>query len=544
MAASSRPDSPWTPLRYPIFRALWIATFASNMGTLMQTVGAAWLMTSLASSPLLVALVQTANTLPVFLLGAIAGALADIVDRRKLLLLTQGWMCAIAFVLAVLTLLGSTQPWALLALTFALGVGAALNAPAWQAIVSELVPVKDLPSAVALNSMGLNLARAVAPAIGGLVVASWGPGACFLLNSASFVGVLAVLFRWKREPTRSTRLPAEPLREALSTGIRYVRYTPSVQAVLIRTGAFMIFGTAIWALLPLISRYGLGLGPTGYGVLMGCLGFGAVFAALTIAKVRARVSLNPLLAGATAVYAIATLLPALVHHVWAVCLAMTAAGYAWLVLLSTMNATVQAMTPQWVRGRVLAAYLLVAFGGQALGAAIWGASVARIGLWGTMALCAGGLFLNLTLVKRFSLSRPTLTEGEKPLAPPAEAEAWRDEASRLRVRIIYCCDPTAADRVRGCFRDLRLVRLRNGAVRWEVVQDAAEAGTWHEVFEVRSGMALMRLYERLTPEERALIRELRALHQAPQPPVMQVSLSATEPSAAARPSAGGRGGKA
>lgn len=530
---ATTPDSPWAPLRQPVFRALWLATFASNMGTLMQNVGAAWLMTSLASSPLLVALVQTANTLPVFLLGALAGALADVVDRRRLLLLTQGWMCAISFLLAATTLIGWTNPALLLGLTFALGLGAALNAPAWQAIVSELVPGKDLPSAVALNSMGLNLARAVAPAIGGFVVAASGPGAAFLLNSASFVGVLAVLFRWKR-PTVATRLPAEPLMEALGAGFRYVRYAPTVQAVLVRTGAFMVFGTSIWALLPLISRYGLGLGPKGYGMLMGCLGFGAVLGALLLARLRQAVSLNRLLSAATLLYALATLVPVFVHHVAVVCAAMAAAGFAWLLLLSNVNATVQAAAPSWVRGRALAAYLLVAFGAQALGAAIWGASVGWIGLWPTLGVCGLGLILNLALAKRFALERPAEMPKTAPADLPAGVEAWRDAAFPIRVSIAYRIELAEERAFREVMKEMRLMRLRNGATRWELERDPE--GRFVEVFEVSSGDALIRCYVRMTPGEQETERRAGAFHQEGWPP--EVTCSRREPGLAAASASG------
>lgn len=523
-------ESPWEPLRQPVYRALWLATFASNMGTLMQNVGAAWLMTSLASAPLWAALVQTANTLPVFLFGVLAGALADVVDRRKLLLLTQGWMCAISFLLAAMTLLGWTSPPLLLGLTFALGLGAALNAPAWQAIVSELVPAKDLPAAVALNSMGLNLARAVAPAIGGVVVAAAGPGAAFLLNSASFVGVLAVLFRWKR-PALTTRLPAEPLLEALGAGIQYVRYAPTVQAVLIRTGAFMVFGTSLWALLPVISRHGLGLGPTGYGALMGCLGLGAVMGALMLSRLRQAFSLNRLLAGATLLYGLATLLPAFVHHVAVVCVAMAAAGLAWLLLLANFNATVQASAPPWVRGRALAAYLLVAFGGQAVGAAIWGASAGWIGLWPTLGVCGVGLILNLALAWRYRLERPAAMPKETPADLPRGVEAWRDALYPIRVSVAYRIAPDAERDFREGMRELRLVRLRNGATRWSLEVDAA--GCWVESFEVASGTALIRLYERMTLLDGECEARAGAFHQEAWPP--EAVYSRCEPSLVVAP---------
>ena len=294
--------SAWKPLRQPLFRALWIAAAISNIGTLMQNVGAAWLMTSLAASPLMVALVQTATTLPVFMLALPAGALADVVDRRRVLLFTQGWMLAAAAGLGLLTLLGATTPQVLLALTFILGLGAAMNAPAWQAIVPELVDRAELPAAVALNSVGFNLARAVGPALGGLVVGAAGAGVVFLLNAASFLGVIVVLFYWER-PSRKSLLPAERILGAIRTGMRYVRHTPVLRAVLLRAGAFALFGKALLALLPLLARNELGLGAVGYGVLLGAFGAGAIVGAAVLPKMRQRISVDLLAHGAIAVFA-------------------------------------------------------------------------------------------------------------------------------------------------------------------------------------------------------------------------------------------------
>ena len=260
--------SPWSPLQQPVFRALWIASVVSNVGTWMQNVGAAWLMTLLTPSPMVVALVQAATSLPVFLVALPAGALADVVDRRRLLLLTQGWMLLAAAALGVATLLGAMTPMILLGLTFALGLGAAMNGPAWQAIVPELVPPAELQEAVALNGAGFNVARAVGPALGGVIVAAAGPGAVFLLNAASFVVVLFVIYRWQRE-SRVGRLPPEHVMGAIRAGIRYVRHAPPLQVVLVRSGAFILCGAALWALLPLVARDQLGLDAVGYGMLLG-----------------------------------------------------------------------------------------------------------------------------------------------------------------------------------------------------------------------------------------------------------------------------------
>src|SRR5437867_1209600 len=234
----------------------------------MQNVGAAWLMTSLTPSPVVVALVQAATSLPVFLVGLPAGALADIVDRRRLLIVSQGWMLLSAAALGVLTLIGFMSPWILLALTFALGLGAAMNTPAWQAIVPEVVSPSELQEAVALNAAGFNVARAVGPALGGLIVAAVGPGPVFLLNAASFIAVMLVVYRWNRQRATS-RLPAEHVIGAMRAGIRYVRNAPSLQAVLVRSGVLIVCAAGLWALLPLVARDQLGLGATGYGVLLG-----------------------------------------------------------------------------------------------------------------------------------------------------------------------------------------------------------------------------------------------------------------------------------
>ncbi len=278
--------SAWGPLAISVFRWLWIASVASNIGTWMQNVGASWLMTLLTPSPVLVALMQTATSLPVFLVGLPAGAIADVVDRRKLLLISQAWMLVVATLLGVLTQLGLTSEWVLLALTFLLGLGSALNAPAWQAIVPELVGKRQVAAAITLNSAGFNLARAVGPALGGIIVAVAGAGAVFLLNAASFLGVLLVIFRWKRRPVKSTA-PPERVLGAIVAGTRYARHSPSLQAVLVRVVAFIIAASALWALLPIVANRDLRLDAGGYGLLLASLGFGAVVGALVLRRLNA-----------------------------------------------------------------------------------------------------------------------------------------------------------------------------------------------------------------------------------------------------------------
>ena len=295
-----------SPLKNTLFRSLWIATIVSNIGTWMQDVGAGWLMTSLSSSPSMVALVEAADSFPLMLLALPAGALADIVDRRRLLIAIQTYLLIVAGALGILTLLDMTTAWLLIGFVFALGVGSAMMLPAWAAIVPDLVPAEDMPAAIALNSIAINVSRAIGPAIAGVLVAAVGAWLVFMLNALSYIGILAVLLQWRREHHEST-LPAERFLSAIRVGLRFVMHTRALQVVLIRGGAFFVFASATWSLFPLIVRRELGRGPEVYGLLLTCIGIGAVAGALLLPRVRAKISPSALVAAASALYAMAML---------------------------------------------------------------------------------------------------------------------------------------------------------------------------------------------------------------------------------------------
>src|SRR5581483_10014911 len=391
------------PLREPLFRSLWIASVISYTGTWTQNVGAGWLMTSLTMdqprAPLMVGLVQAATSLPVFLVVLVAGALADMVDRRRLLLTAQIWMTLAAAALGVLTLLGMVGPWTLLAFTFLLGFGNVMNDPAWQAITPEIVSARCFAAAVALNSAGFNVARAVGPAIGGVVVAMAGSGAAFLLNAASFLGVIVFLYRWKRAPQASNH-PAQRVWHAVGAGLDYIRGAPAVRAVLVRTGLFSLFASALWAMLPLIAKEH---GSIVFGTLVACLGAGAVVGATLIPALRRRMSLNRRVALATAVFAVVTCVAGVVRVFPVLCLVLFLGGMAWLSILASLNLSAQTMSPQWVRARALSAYLLVLQGGMAAGGALWGALAGEIGITRALAVAAAGLTMGLLFARRYRL---------------------------------------------------------------------------------------------------------------------------------------------
>ena len=406
-AEISRPDAAWTPLREPLFRSLWIAAVISYTGTWMQNVGAGWLMTQLTPSPLMVGLVQAAAAIPVFLVVLPAGALADIVDRRKLLIFTQSWMVLAAAALGILTLFDAVNPWMLLLFTFLLGLGAVMNDPAWQAITPEIISPERHAPAVALNSAGFNVARAIGPALGGLVVATGGSGLSFLLNAASFFGVIFFLCKWRRAPDDPR--PTQGMRHAIVEGFRHVRRTPQVRSVLIRTGAFSIGATSLLALLPVVCQPH---GAQGYGFLLTCFGLGALAGAAVLPRLRLRYSVDGLVAGATVVFAAMTFATGQTHIFEAMCLILFTAGAAWIGILACFNVVAQTMCPPWMRARALSMYLFVLQGGMAVGSALWGAIASRQGVPAALMWSALAMVLGLATIRRHRL-----TAAELHLAP-------------------------------------------------------------------------------------------------------------------------------
>ena len=399
--------SPWAPLGEPLFRSLWIASVISYTGTWMQNVGAGWLMTQLTMNPLMVGLVQAAGALPVFLVILPAGALADMVDRRRFLLLTQGWMVLASATLGILTLTSCVRPWVLLLFTFLLGLGAVMNDPAWQAITPELVPARQHASAVALNSAGFNVARAVGPAMGGLIVAAVGCGTTFLLNAFSFLGVILFLYRWKR-PIEAPR-KTQRVWSAIGDGFSYVRESGLAKSVLLRTGTFSVAAVAMLALLPIIARP---YGARGYGVLLGCFGLGALLGALALPRLREKLSVDGVVVTAILIFAGMTFAAGRAETFALLCTVMLVAGAAWIGILACLNVAAQTMCPSYIRARALSFYLLVLQGGMAVGATLWGALANKIGVPNALGVAAVALALGV-----LALRGHRITVSELELAP-------------------------------------------------------------------------------------------------------------------------------
>ncbi|MDR3674874.1 MAG: MFS transporter [Acidobacteriota bacterium] len=528
--AGAAPRSPisssWATLGHELFRVLWIASVASNVGTMMQEVGASWLMTQLAPSPLMVALIQTAGALPVFLLSLVSGALADIVDRRRLLIFSQAWMLVAAAGLGILTVFHLTSPLILLNFTFLLGLGNALTGPAWNAIVPELVPRAEVGAAVSINSVGYNVARAAGPALGGLVVAAVGSGAVFLLNAASFLGVIVVFYRWHRKPRKSV-MPTERVVGAMRAGWRYVAHAPAIRSTLFRLSLFMLGASAFWGLVPLFARQHLGRGAAGYGVLLGFFGTGAVMSGSILPRMQRWLGIKRLLISTTLLTAGALVLMALWRHFPVACAAAFAAGVAWTAAFSTFNTSVQLNTAAWVRGRVMAFYQLTYFAALGVGSALWGTVAEHVGIPRSLLVAAVALAVGLFAVARYPVDFGeglNLAPSYRPI--PVVMNEPQPEQGPVLITVEYRIDPQRAGEFTSAMLELGRFRRRDGAVDWGLFEDVAEQGRYLETFVVESWGEHLRQHERTTVADRQISERANSFHLGDTPPTVSHHLYA------------------
>lgn len=508
-----------SPFRRPIFRWLWLALLFSTIGSWMHETGAGWLMTTLAPDPVMVALVQAANLLPTFVLALPAGALADIVDRRRFLLFSLSWLMVCAGILGVLTVTGNITAWGLLGMTLAMGTGMAMMMPAFSALVPDLVPRRELAAAVTLNGIAFNVSRAIGPLLAGVLVAASGPGLVFLVNSASYLGVIVVLYLWRNERQPSA-LPSERFFGAIRVGLRYARQSTGLQVVIARGILFFIVVSAPLAFLPLIVRQEMGLGPDVYGRLLGAIGLGAVLVGVNLATIRRFISDDLLAALGSMGTIVATIALALLRNPLWLGPAMLLLGASWISTLSTLQVVAQLSLPEWVRARGLAIFLASFMGTVAGASAFWGKVAALTSLSEALIYAALvgalGIFVSLPLsMRRYASADPTLVT---PLPDPSVPFTIEQDQGPVLVEMRYEIDPEDADDFVAAMQPVRKLRLRNGAITWGLFQDTADERLFVEVFVDESWLEHLRQHRRITRGDMQVLAAAYRFHRGAERP--------------------------
>ncbi len=508
------------PFKSRIFLAIWTASLISSFGSLIQAVGASWLMTSIAPSPDMVALVQASTALPILLLSLPAGAIADIWDRRVIMLIAQGAMLVVSAVLAAVAYLGHITPWTLLALTFLLGCGGALYGPAWQSSVGEQVPKEEVPAAVSLNSLAFNLARTAGPAIGGVIVATAGPPAAFVVNAATYIALIVVLGSWRRRIPAPT-LPPESMRMAMQAGLRYVLLSPAIRTVLVRGFFFGLMGSALWALMPVIAKDLLAGGALTYGILFGAFGIGAVIGALLATAIRQRFSSEIIVAFSSLAFGLTAIGVAFSPHTALSMALLLVSGAAWVLALSTFNITVQISSPRWVVGRALAIYQMLTFGGLAAGSWLFGELAEDRGIRIALIVAGVAMVLSMVLGVRLRLPRAVglnLDPFRKTPVPPNMTAEVVPQSGPVVINVEYLVAPEDRDAFMIAMREMRRIRRRDGARRWTLMQDIDNPLMWTESFQSATWLDYLRQRQRFTMADREAALRVHAFHRSEQLP--------------------------
>jgi predicted MFS family arabinose efflux permease len=527
--AAAAEASALAPLRRPGFRAAWTALAGSQLVIWMNTVGAVTVIASLSDSATLIALVQTANSVPAVLLALVMGSMADIVDRRRFAIASQSWMLVSVATLAALTLADVITPALALGLTFALGAGMATTFVIYQALTQDFVPRSELMSAVALNGVAINLARAVGPALAGLVIAALSAGALFAFEAVLLVAIVGVVMLGVRPPG-PVRASGERLAPAVRAGVRFVRFSPPVRTVLLRGAAFSLSASALWALLPVAALGRLGLSESSFGLLMACVGTGAILGATMLPRLRRRFAFDRMIALAS--LGLAGGLIALAYLPWAelVAPALVLTGACWLTVLSSLNTSAQRVAPGWVRARTLAAFQLVMQGGLAIGSLTWGLVTGAADVETALTIAAVGLVAGVVLARRWPLAsseRSDLTPAGVWSDPIVDIEPRPDDGPVL-ITVEYEVDPAEADRFVPAMEELGRVRRRDGAYRWGLYADLERQGVYLETFVVDSWSEHLRQHERLTVADLELTRLTKSFHRGEEPPTVRHLLWAPE----------------
>ncbi|MET3584632.1 MFS family permease [Pseudorhizobium tarimense] len=506
--------SPFAPLRHQNYRNMWMASLASNLGGLIQAVGAAWMMTSLTTSENLIALVQASTALPIMMFSVISGALADSFDRRKVMLIAQFLMLTASLLLTFFAWSGWLSPWLLLAFTFVIGSGTALHNPSWQASVGDIIPRSDLPAAVSLNSAGFNITRSLGPALGGVIVAAAGAAAAFAINAISYFALIFVLLRWKPNLPKNP-LPRERLAGAISSGLRYVAMSPNLEKVILRAFVFGVSAGSVLALLPIVARDILQGGPLTYGIMFGAFGVGGILGAFLNARIREWLKSEQIVRASFTGFAVAAAVIGVSTNNVATFLALILAGICWVVTLSLLNTVVQLSTPRWVVGRALSLYQTAAFGGIAAGSWLWGswaeAASPSNALIASSVLMLGGAAIGLRLpMPDFqSLNLDPLNR----FVEPALGLEIQPRSGPIVIQIDYEIGDEDLEEFLSLMSERRRIRIRDGARNWGLMRDLQNPEIWTETYHVPTWVEYVRHNQRRTQADAETTDRILALHR-------------------------------
>ena len=510
------------PLKEPVFRGLWLAWLAANMTMWMNDVAAAWLMTSLTTSPVMVALVQTASTLPVFLLGLPSGALADILDRRRYFAATQLWVSVNALVLAGLSLSGLLTAPMLLLLTFSNGIGLAMRWPVFAAIVPQVVSRAEMPAALALNGIAMNLSRVIGPVLAGALLAAFSPAVVFVLNTVLAAAAFTLILRWKSTP-RSSALPGERFVGAMRVGLNFTMQSPRLKVIMLRIFLFFLQSTALVALLPLVARSLHGGGAGTFTVMMSCVGAGAIVAALYFPKLRQRFNRDQFVSGGTLIHAALSCLIVGVAEIWVALPAMVVIGMAWISVANSLTISAQVAMPDWVRARGMSIYQMALMGGAAAGSLLWGQVASLVGVREAVIGAAAFGVIVLLLTRKLTVEGGAEIDFTPVMArsAPSPSDAVGAEEGPVMVTLEYQIDPARAVDFADVMQRTRRARLRQGALSWGLFRDVAEPGRYVEYFVDENWLEHQRRLERFTAFDDELRAQRLAFHIGPEPPLLR-----------------------
>jgi MFS family permease len=519
--APTSPPTPWSALKISTFRWLWLATLVSNVGSWMHEVGAGWLMTTLTTSPVMVALMQTATSLPAFFILLPSGALSDILDRRLYLISGNVGRLFVALAIAVLTLGGIINEWSLLALTLILGINMAMIMPTWQSIIPEVVPRQELQGAIGLNTLGMNVSRVLGSLIAGALIAMSGSGAVFVCNAVSLVFIIVVLLRWKRVPPE-TALPPERFWPAVLTGLRFTRHSPALQATIFRSIGFYFFASVMWALLPLIARVLLEGDERTYSYLFAAISIGAIGSAFMLPRFRSWMSNDQLITRAGLVFGVAMSVTATVHNHAVALLALCVCGAAWITVMTSAQLAAQTALPNWVRSRGIAIFQMFFMGSLAIGPVVWGGVAEITDLPTSMLIASAGLIIACLYTRRWPVSGNDMldhTPSRHWQAPQPKLEVAPQQGP-VMVAIRYEVPPhNVADFLREMHK-LGKSRQRDGATFWEIFEDATRPGSYLETYVIPTWLDHLRQHERISKQDALVQTTIRALLQPDTAPVI------------------------